>query len=75
MKTVMIMSIKVSVVVTVYDTEKYLERCFNSIINQTCRDIEIIIINDGSPDNSVEIINEYAKKNSNIKALNIILYL
>lgn len=53
---------KISVIVPVYNVEKYLRKCFDSLVNQTLKDIEIIIINDGSPDNSKEIIDEYAKK-------------
>ena len=57
---------KVSVIVPVYNTEKYLEKCLDSIVNQTYKDIEIIIINDGSTDNSSKIINKYVDKYSNI---------
>lgn len=53
---------KVSVIVPVYNTEKYLRRCLNSLVNQTIEDIEIIVINDCSPDNSKEILKEYEKK-------------
>ena len=53
---------KVSVVVPVYNTEKYLRRCLDSLVNQTLKDIEIIIINDNSPDNSKLILDEYEKK-------------
>lgn len=53
---------KVSVVVPVYNTEKYLKRCLDSLVNQTLKDIEIIIINDNSPDNSKLILDEYEKK-------------
>ena len=61
---------KVSVIVPVYNTEKYLEKCLDSIVNQTYQDIEIIIVNDGSTDNSKEIINKYVDKYSNIKVYN-----
>lgn len=54
---------KISVIVPVYNTEKYLKRCLESILNQTYKDFEIIIINDGSTDNSKKIINEYIKNN------------
>lgn len=54
--------IDVSVIVPVYNTEKYLEKCLGSIINQTFINYEIIIINDGSPDNSETIIQEYLTK-------------
>ena len=57
---------KVSVIVPVYNTEKYLEQCLNSILSQTLREIEIIIINDASPDNSIYIINEFQKKDNRI---------
>ena len=53
---------KVSVIVPVYNTEKYLDRCLESLINQTFKDIEIIIVNDGSTDNSEEIIKKYVKQ-------------
>ena len=54
--------IKVSVVVPVYNTEKYLRRCLDSLVNQTLKDIEIIVIDDASPDNANEILKEYEKK-------------
>jgi glycosyltransferase involved in cell wall biosynthesis len=60
---------KVSVIVPVYNTEKYLPDCLDSIINQTFKDIEIICINDGSTDNSVEILEKYTKKDSRIKVI------
>ena len=60
---------KISVIVPVYNVEKYLARCLDSIINQTLADIEIICINDGSTDNSLEILNDYAKKDSRIKII------
>ena len=60
---------KVSVIVPVYNVEKYIDKCINSLVNQTLKDIEIIIVNDGSPDNSEEIIKKYLKKYQNIKYL------
>lgn len=54
----------VSVVIPVYNTEKYLKQCLDSIIHQTFDDIEIIAINDGSTDNSLEILKSYSKKYS-----------
>ena len=60
--------IKVSVIVPVYNVEKYLKKCLDSLVNQTLKEIEIIIVNDGSPDNSQKIIDEYVKKYPNIKA-------
>lgn len=59
---------KVSIIVPVYNTEKYLRKCLDSLIHQTLKDIEIIIVNDGSSDNSQGIINEYAKKDIRVKA-------
>ena len=53
--------IKVSVIVPVYNTSKFLEKCLNSLINQTLQDIEIICINDGSTDNSLEILEKISK--------------
>ena len=58
--------IKVSIIVPVYNTEKYLSRCLDSIVNQTLKEIEIICINDGSIDKSFEILTEYAKKDKRI---------
>ncbi len=60
------MAIKVSVIIPVYNVEKYLCECLDSVVSQTLRDIEIIAINDGSPDNSLLILKEYAKKDSRI---------
>jgi len=51
---------KVSIIVPVYNTEKYLEKCLDSLVNQTLDDIEIIVVNDGSPDNSKVILDKYA---------------
>lgn len=48
---------KISVIVPVYNVEKYIEKCIRSIMEQTLEEIEIIIINDGSPDRSLEIVN------------------
>jgi len=50
---------KVSIILPVYKVEQYLTECLNSLVNQTLSDIEIIAINDGSPDNSIHILNEY----------------
>lgn len=57
---------KVSVIIPVYNTEEYIGETLNSIINQTLKEIEIIVINDGSTDNSLQIINEYAKTDNRI---------
>jgi len=54
---------KVSVIVPVYNAEKYIKKCLESIINQTMKDLEIIVVDDGSTDNSAEIIDETIKSN------------
>ena len=56
--------IKVSVIVPVYNVEKYLDKCLDSLGRQTLKDIEIIVVNDESPDNSQKIIDKYSKKYS-----------
>ena len=53
---------KVSVIIPVYNVENYLRKCLNSLVNQTLNDSEIIVVNDGTLDNSQEIIDEYVKK-------------
>lgn len=53
---------KVSIIVPVYNTEKYLHKCLDSLVNQTLEDIEIVIVNDGSKDSSPEIVKEYMDK-------------
>ncbi len=60
----------VSIIIPVYNTEKYLKRCLDSVVNQTYKNIEIIIINDASRDNSKNILEEYAKTYKNIKVMN-----
>lgn len=57
---------KVSVIVPVYNTEQYLPRCIDSILAQTFTDFELILVNDGSTDNSGKICNEYAQKDPRI---------
>ena len=57
---------KVSIIVPVYNVEEYLERCLDSLVNQTLKDIEIIIVNDGSTDGSKEKIQKYINKYKNI---------
>lgn len=59
----------VSVIVPVYNASRYLDSCINSILNQTLTDIEIIFVNDGSTDNSLEILNSYAEKDVRITIL------
>lgn len=62
---------KISVIIPVYNTEKYITKCLDSIVNQRMKDIEVIIVNDGSTDHSEEIISEYIEhhKKANIQYL------
>lgn len=59
----------ISVIVPVYKVEKYLNKCIDSIINQTYKNLEIILIDDGSPDNCGKICDEYAKKDKRINVM------
>ena len=59
----------VSVIVPVYNVEKYLRECLDSLVNQTLKNIEIICINDGSIDNSLSILEEYAKNDLRVKII------
>ncbi len=59
----------ISVIVPIYKVEKYLDRCINSIINQTYHNLEILLVDDGSPDNSGKICDEYAQKDKRIKVI------
>ena len=61
---------KISVIIPVYNVEKYLAECLTSVVNQTFKDIEIICVNDGSTDNSPMILEEFAQKDSRIKIIN-----
>lgn len=64
------MNPKVSVIMPVYNGEKFLREAIQSVLNQTFSDFELIIVNDGSIDNSLDIIKEYAEKDSRIKIIN-----
>lgn len=61
----------ISVIVPVYNSEKFLNRCLTSIKNQTLKNIEVIVVNDGSTDSSLDIINSFSKKYSNFIVLNL----
>ena len=60
---------KVSIIVPIYNVEQYLRKCLDSLTMQTFKDIEIWAVSDGSPDNSVKIIKEYAKKDKRVKCI------
>ena len=60
------MTEKITVIVPVYNVENYLNKCLDSLINQTYKNLEIIVINDGSTDNSGIICQEYAQKDNRI---------
>ncbi|WP_295112453.1 glycosyltransferase [uncultured Methanobrevibacter sp.] len=60
---------KISVIIPVYNDEEYIGRCLNSLINQSLKEIEIICINDGSNDNSLEILEEYKNKDDRIQII------
>lgn len=60
----------VSVVIPAYNSERYISHCLDSILNQTYSDIEIIIVNDGSTDNTLDICNAYREKTTRIKIIN-----
>ena len=60
----------ISIIIPVYNVEKYLSDCLNGLINQTYNNLEIICVNDGSKDNSLNILNEFAQKDCRIKIIN-----
>ena len=60
---------KISVIVPVYKVEKYLRKCLDNIVNQTYSNLEIIVVDDGSPDNSGNIADEYAAKDNRVKVI------
>ena len=61
---------KVSILVPIFNVEKYLRQCLDSVVNQSLKDIEIICINDGSTDSSPKIIQEYAKNDPRFVVIN-----
>ena len=61
--------VKVSVVVPVYNVQKYLKKCLDSIVNQTLKEIEIICVDDGSTDSSGEILDQYAAKDKRVRVI------
>lgn len=61
---------KISIIIPAYNVQNYISRCLESLINQTYKNLEIIVINDGSKDNTLNIINEFAKKDNRIIVIN-----
>ena len=61
--------VKVSVIVPIYNNEEYLDKCLSSLIGQSLEDIEIICVNDGSGDSSLDILNKYKQKDNRIVVL------
>ena len=59
----------VSIIVPIYKVEKYLERCLESIVKQTYKNLEIILVDDGSPDKSPQICDEWAQKDKRVKVI------
>ena len=60
---------KVSIIVPIYNVDKYLNRCLDSILNQSLKEIEVIAVNDGSTDRSYEILLDYQKSDSRLKVI------
>ena len=60
---------KISIIIPVYNTADYLQQCLDSVLIQSFRDIEIVIVNDASPDHSLDIIHDYQKKDGRIKVV------
>lgn len=60
---------EISIIIPVYKVEKYLARCLDSVLAQTFTDFEVICVNDGSPDNSAKILEDYAQKDARVKIL------
>ena len=59
----------ISIIIPVYKVEKYIYKCIDSVLNQTYKNLEIILVDDGSPDKCPEICEEYAKKDNRIKII------
>ena len=62
---------KISLIIPVYNSEKFLRKLLNSILDQTYNNYEIVIVNDGSTDDSINIIEKYMKNNKKIKCITI----
>lgn len=68
-KTKAMLNKKLSIIIPVYNVEKYLRRCVDSVLNQTYENLEVILVDDGSPDGCPQICDEYAQKDSRIKVI------
>ena len=62
---------QITIILPVYNVEKYLRQCLDSIVNQTFKDFECLCINDGSTDNSLSVLENYAKQDDRIKIITI----
>lgn len=62
-------NVKISVIIPVYNVEKYLSRCLDSVLRQSLREIEVICVDDCTPDGSAAIINSYVQRDSRVKAI------
>lgn len=60
---------KISIIIPIYGVERYLNRCIDSVLNQTYYNLEVILVDDGSPDNCPQICDEYSRKDSRIKVI------
>lgn len=69
MRRIIMEKIKISVIVPVFNAEKYLKMCLNSLVSQTLKNIEIICIDDGSTDNSLAILDKFKSKDDRIKII------
>ena len=59
----------ISVIIPVYKVEKYLKKCVDSVLNQSFKDIEVILVDDGAPDNCPQICDEYSLKDNRVKVI------
>ena len=60
---------QISIIIPVYNVEKYLNRCIESVVNQSFKELEIILVDDGSPDNCPQMCDDWATKDSRIKVI------
>lgn len=61
---------KVSIIVPIYNAERYMSICIDSILGQSYSNLEVVLVNDGSTDKSLSIMNDYAEKDSRVKIVN-----